>query len=322
MTRDDIYSAIFEEYDNDRENAERRARALKRKLYDKDPRLEEIDSEIMQKGVELFRASVSGRDNAEQKEKFRLKINALNREKDYILKNMGYSLKALEPQYKCDICKDRGFVGSERCQCFNIRLADRLYDLSNIGPMLENENFDSFDYSRFSKEKGKDGISPYDNIMKIVMDAMGAIDYIDEKPLHMLFYGNSGLGKTFMCNCIAKSLIDRGYFVVYMSAYKLFSYMLRFRFGRETDKEAEAIKLLNECDLLVIDDLGTEGVNAGTIPELFDIINTRLLNNKSILISTNLSPSDISKTYSERIFSRITGDFSIYKFIGNDMRLK
>lgn len=322
MTRDEIYAAVFEEYANDRESAQSKARMLKKKLYDENPRLGDIDSAIMQKGVELFKASASGMSNAEQRENFKMKINALNEEKDHILKNMGYSLKALEPQYKCNICKDKGVVGSKRCQCFNLRLADKLYDLSNIGPMLEEENFDTFDYSRFSKEKGRDGISPYENIMKIVMDTMEAVDDIDEKPIYMLFYGGSGLGKTFMCNCMAKSLIDRGYFVVYMSAYKLFSYMLRFRFGRETDKEADAIKLLNECDLLVIDDLGTEGVNAGTIPELFDIINTRLLNNKSILISTNLSLADIGKTYSERIFSRITGNFNIYKFIGSDLRLK
>ncbi len=322
MTKEEIYTAIAEDYENDRASAESKAHLLKKRLYEENPRLAEIDSEIMQNGVELFKISASGAYNTEQRENFRVKIDALNKEKDNVLKNAGYSLEALEPRYKCDICKDNGFVGSKRCQCFRMRLADKLYDLSNIGPLLEDENFNTFDYSRFSKEKNKDGISPYENIMNIVMDVMGAVDDIDEKPMHILFYGNSGLGKTFMCNCIAKSLMERGYFVVYMSAYKLFSYMLRFRFGRETDKEAEAVRLLNECDLLVIDDLGTEGVNAGTIPELFDIINTRLLNNKSILISTNLSLADISKTYSERIFSRITGNFNIYKFIGSDLRLK
>ncbi len=318
MNRDEIYSAVFDEYEQDREYAESKARSLKKKLYGKMPRLGEIDSEIMQEGVKLFKSAILG----EKDMGFRAKINALNSEKEKILKDMGYELKALEPQYKCDICKDTGVVGSKRCECFNIRLADKLYDLSNISEVLESDNFDNFKYDRFSKKKGADGISPYENMLNIVMETTGAVDNFDEDPIYMLFYGNSGLGKTFMCSCIAKSLIDRGYFVVYMSAYKLFSYLTRFRFGREDESEAEAIMLLNDCDLLIVDDLGTEGVNAGTISELFDIINTRLLNKKSIIISTNLSLSDINKKYSERIFSRITGNFKIYEFIGEDLRLK
>ncbi len=318
MTRDEIYAAVFEEYERDREYAESKAVAFKNKIYGKAPRLAEIDSEIMQEGVKLFKNAVSGENN----DSFKENIERLNGEKEGILAEMGLNSKALEPRYKCEICKDTGVVGSKRCECFNKRLADKLYDLSNISAMLDIENFDSFKYDRFSREKGSDGISPYENMLNIVMETTAAVDNIDNEPINMLFYGNSGLGKTFMCNCIAKSLIDRGYFVVYMSAYKLFSCLTRFRFGRENEKEAEAIMLLNDCDLLVIDDLGTEGVNAGTIPELFDIINTRLLNRKSIVISTNLSLADINKTYSERIFSRITGNFKIYKFIGEDLRLK
>lgn len=318
MNKDEIYSAVFDEYEKDRGYAERNARLLKEKLYNKNTRLAEIDSAIMQEGVKLFRNAVSHSNNNED---YKSKIEQFNSEKEDLLRSMGYSLNDLEPKYKCNICKDTGVVGSKRCECFNRKLADKLYDLSNISDVLNKENFNSFNFNLFSREKGKDGISPYENMLNIVMETTEAVDNIDEKPIHMLFYGNSGLGKTFMCNCIAKSLIDRGYFVVYMSAYKLFSCMTRFRFGKESEKEAEAVKLLNECDLLVIDDLGTEGVNAGTVPELFDIINTRLLNNKSILISTNLSLSDINKTYSERIFSRITGNFRVYKFIGEDMRL-
>lgn len=322
MNKGEIYAAVFEDYEKDREYAENRARAVKRKVYKENPRLAEIDSEIMEKGVELFRSCVSNTKDDNASSKFKNAVNALNSEKKYILKRAGYTPEYLEPKYKCSICKDTGVVNTKRCKCFNKRLAERLYELSNISEMLEKENFNTFDYNIFSKDPGERGISPHDTIRRLCIDVAQAVDNIDKKPIRMLFYGNSGLGKTFMCNCIAKSLIDKGCFVVYMSAYKLFSYMTRFRFGKENEAEAEAVKLLNECDMLVIDDLGTEGVNSGTIPELFDIINTRLLANKSILISTNLDLEDINKTYSERIFSRITGNFKIYEFIGSDLRLK
>ena len=124
-----------------------------------------------------------------------------------------------------------------------------------------------------------------------------------------------------MCNCIAKALIDSGYFVIYMSAYKLFTTMTNVRFNNATADEREAAKLLQECDLLVIDDLGTEGTNNSTNAEFFDILNTRLRANKSTLISANLDLGDLNRTYSERIVSRIVGNFKIFKFIGNDLRM-
>lgn len=148
-----------------------------------------------------------------------------------------------------------------------------------------------------------------------------AVDNFENKPLNMLFYGHSGLGKSYMCNCIAKALIDKGYFVIYMSAYRLFTTMTNVRFNNATPDEKESVKLLQECDLLVIDDLGTEGVNSSTNAEFFDILNTRLRTDKSTLISANLDLTDINITYSERIFSRLVGSFKIFKFIGSDLRM-
>lgn len=320
MDRNEIYAEIFDEYRREKKAAERKSEQLKSTLYKSIPRLSEIDDEIKKSGIELFKSAVNHGD-MQKFEDFKNNCNKLRLERQNILKNIGMDEKALEPAYKCKKCSDTGMTGTVRCDCFNRKLAQRYYQLSNLGDILERENFDNFKYEMFSKEKKENNISPYENIKKITSEAVFAIENIENKPLNMLFYGHSGLGKSFMCNCIAKELMDRGYFVIYMSAYKLFSTMTNVRFNNASNAERETAGLLEECDLLVIDDLGTEGVNSSTVPEFFDIINTRLRAGKSMLISTNLDVTDIGAVYTERVLSRILGNFKIFKFIGSDLRI-
>lgn len=319
MDKSEIYSEIFDEYNRNKKAAEKKAEQLKANLYSSIPRLREIEYEIRAKGVELFKNAVGG--NIEKFEDFKNTCNKLREERQNILKSIDVDEALLEPQYKCKKCNDTGMIGTEKCHCFNKRLAEKYYQLSNLGDILKKENFDSFKYNLFSKSIIEDNMSPFDNISKIARESMVAIENFNNEPINMLFYGQSGLGKSFMCNCIAKELIDRGYFVIYMSAYKLFSTMTNVRFNNASKAEIETANLLSDCDLLVIDDLGTEGVNSSTVPEFFDILNTRLRGNKSTLISTNLDMSQINVVYSERIFSRIVGNFKTFKFIGNDLRM-
>ena len=320
MEKSEIYSEIFEEYQRDKKAAEKNAEQLKYMIYKRIPRLKEIEDEIKAKGVELFKSAVSHGD-MNKFEDFKNCCNKLRQERQNILRSLGMDENSIEPRYKCKICKDTGMVDTKKCSCFNKRLAEKYYQLSNLGDILKKENFDNFNYELFSKDKGEDNISPYDNIKKISKEALFAIENIENEPLNMLFYGHSGLGKSYMCNCIAKELMDRGYFVIYMSAYKLFTTMTNIRFNNGTREDEDTAKLLESCDLLVIDDLGTEGVNSSTVPEFFDILNTRLRANKSMLISTNLDLSNLGVVYSERIFSRIIGNFKVFKFIGSDLRM-
>lgn len=320
MDKNEIYAEIFEEYQIDKKNAEKDAEKLKNLLYKNVPRLQEIEKQIKIKGIELFKSAVS-HGNIEKFDEFKECCNKLNQERQNILKSMGLDEESLEPRYKCKICKDTGMADTKKCVCFNKRLAEKYYQLSNLGDILKKENFDKFNYNLFSRNIYEDNISPYDNIKKITKEALFAIENIDEEPLNMLFYGRSGLGKSYMCNCIAKELMDRGYFVIYMSAYKLFTTMTNIRFNNGSRQDIDTAELLEICDLLVIDDLGTEGVNSSTVPEFFDILNTRLRGNKSILISTNLDVPDLGVVYSERILSRIIGNFKVFKFIGSDLRM-
>lgn len=320
MLKNSVYSEIFEEYEKDKLNAEKRAEQLKQKLYDKIPRLREIEAEISSKGVELFESVIRG-SNFEKFDNFKKTSNKLRQERQNILESLGLSDEVLEPQYKCRVCKDTGMIDTKKCRCFNKRLAEKYYQLSNLGDILKKENFDNFNNELFSKKITEGNVSPYENIKNISREAIIAVENMENAPINMLFYGHSGLGKSYMCHCIAKALIDRGYFVIYMSAYKLFTTMTNVRFNNATAEEKESVKLLHECDLLVIDDLGTEGVNSSTNAEFFDILNTRIRADKSTLISANLDLANINITYSERIFSRIVGNFKIFKFIGSDLRM-
>ncbi len=314
-----VYSEIFGDYQRDRKTAEEKAERLKNEIYAKAPRLGEIDAQISILSTELFRESMRGDSTAPLR--FREKSNKLSTERQNILKGMGIASGIIEPEYKCSLCNDTGMIDTKRCSCFNKRLAEKYYQLSNLGNILKKENFDNFNFDIFSKEPYKSGVSPYDNIKHIYNDVKGAIDDFKNTPMNMLFYGGSGLGKSYMCNCIAKELMDRGYFVLYMSAYDLFQLLTDIRFNNGTDKDKESHRLINECDLLIIDDLGTEGANSATNVEFFDILNIRLRTEKSTLISVNLSLSDIGTVYSERILSRLLGCFRIYEFIGKDLRI-
>ncbi len=314
-----VYSEIFDDYQRDRKFAEEKAENLKNKLYSKNTRLGEIDAEISRLSSELFRASMRGDKSAP--EIFREKSNKLCEERQNILIGMGIASGRIEPEYKCGLCHDTGMIDTQRCSCFNKRLAEKYYQLSNLGNILKRENFENFNYDIFSKEPFKSGVSPYDNIKHIADEAHSAIENFKSKPMNMFFYGSSGLGKSYMCNCIAKELMDRGYFVLYMSAYTLFQLLTDLRFNNASGEEKEKSSLINGCDLLIIDDLGTEGANSATNVEFFDILNIRLRTEKSTLISANLNISDIGTVYSERILSRILGCFNVYEFIGKDLRI-
>ena len=137
---------------------------------------------------------------------------------------------------------------------------------------------------------------------------------------NLLFVGNTGLGKTFLANAIAKKMLDNAKSVIYQTAPIFMDKIMEFKFSQGADK-SQYYKIF-DVDLLIIDDLGTETMTNNKYTELFNIINTRLLNNKKILISTNLTLNELYERYDERVISRLIGEFRICKFVGDDIRLK
>ena len=192
--------------------------------------------------------------------------------------------------------------------------------MSNIEETIKTQNFDTFSFDYYSKDVGENGVSVYDNMMKIYNNCKRFCDNFDNETKGLVFYGSTGLGKTFLSSAIAKELMDKGKMVIYIRATKLFSINEDYKFGRNTDRSV--IDNIYKADLLIIDDLGTEPFNKNNLAFLFDVINERTANNKKIIINTNLQISEITKMYSMRFTSRLYEYFMMYKFYGEDIRIQ
>lgn len=314
-------SEILAEYESIAEEGQRLQKNHQREVYEKIPRIKEIDELISGIGFEIASSIFKGIDIQGYISEQKKRITDLKVEKTELLASKGFPLDYLDVKYKCSKCKDTGYVGNERCSCFRQKIIDRYYRQSNIRDVLKRENFDTFDISLYSEAGGSEGSSPRKNMERILMYCINFCKNFDSTRDSLLFYGNSGLGKTFLSNCIARELLDSGRIVIYQTASNLVDIIRTLRFEEGQAGEEKLQDLMN-CDLLIIDDLGTESSSQYYQSELFNIINTKLLLGKKMLISTNYTIEELYTIYPERITSRIFGNFSAFKFFGDDIRLK
>lgn len=316
---------ILVSYERKRDRAESDLEDRKKDVYSQIPKIKEIDDEIAKLGLKLTRLVLT---NPSKKDEIILesksKMEELKLKKESLLKKYKVPEWYLNIQYECNICKDKGFLkNGQKCNCLKQEIINEAYKMSNISRSLETQNFSTLDTSIFSKEKlPGSNISPYENMLNIIpICELFVINFDKDNGENLLFYGEVGLGKTFMCNCIAKALLDKGYVVIYQTAFKMFEIIEDYKFKNENNHiTKDNYDNLFECDLLIIDDLGTELSNGFTNSELFHIINTRLMSGKKTIISTNLVPYDLGQAYTGRNLSRILDRFKILNFIGKDLR--
>lgn len=292
-----------------------------REAYLRIPRLKEIDDSISTCSIASARRMLSGDEGALLA--LHKDLEALREERTKLLASSGLPADFFAPIYTCPDCKDTGYIDGEKCHCLKQAIIDTVYTQSNIREILERENFSTFsyDYYQDNDRDPSNGLTSLENVEKAVIDCQDFIDNFENKPKNLLFYGDTGIGKTFLSNCVAKEILDRGYSVIYFTAFQLFDILSKGVF----DKDAEAIAAhenIFECDLLIIDDLGTEFSNTFTSSQLFLIVNERILRRKSTIISTNLNIGQIVEVYSERTFSRISSNYTIVKLFGEDIRIK
>ncbi|MCD5410332.1 MAG: ATP-binding protein [Clostridiales bacterium] len=314
---------ILNEYEQLRNNSEKEKEKNIRNVYKKLPRVETIDQEIKKLGLLMAKSLLKTTNNVHFViETYKQKLEQLNKEKISILKQNAIPLNFSEATYVCTQCRDTAFLSNgKKCSCLKQQLINKAYSLSNLSPILEKENFYTFDLSLFSdKPYDKQEQSPRQNILENLSFAESFVmDFDKSSQKNLLFFGPTGVGKTFLINCIAKALLDKGKIVLYLTAIKMFEVLEAIRF--QSTKDKKTYDLLFESDLLIIDDLGTELSNSFTNSELFNIINTRILINKKTVISTNLTPKDIMDRYDDRIFSRLVSNKYVrLKFYGNDLR--
>ena len=290
-------------------------------LYARIPSLKEIDDQIAAISVESARKMLDGDSSALA----RLKANLadLRAQKATILSSNGYDKSYLEPVFTCEDCKDTGYINGNKCHCFKQEIINVVYSQSNIKNILSKENFSTFSYEYYSDndKNPTTGLSSLDTVKQAVEKCQHFIDDFHNKPKNLFLYGDTGVGKTFLSNCVAKELLERGNSVIYFTAFQLFDILSKGVFDRDADAIA-AHQNIFDCDLLIIDDLGTELSNSFTTSQLFLCVNERILRQKSTIISSNLNPMDILENYSERTFSRITSNYTIINLFGDDIRIK
>ena len=316
---------ILISYQKKRDKAESDLELRKNDVYSQIPEFKKLDDEISKVGLQLAKLVLQNPSNKENIIlESKKKMDELKSQKKELLTKYKVPNGYLEIQHDCNICKDKGFLDNgHKCNCLKQEIINEAYKMSNISRMLEKENFTTLDTSIFSSEKDPESnISPQQNMLQIVSICESFIlDFDKDNGENLLFYGDTGLGKTFMCNCIAKSLLDKGHLVIYQTAFKMFEIIEDYKFkNADSHISKENYENLFDCDLLIIDDLGTELTNSFTNSELFNILNTRLLSGKKTIISTNLSPMQLGSNYAQRIFSRIFDRFIMVKFIGKDLR--
>jgi DNA replication protein DnaC len=245
-----------------------------------------------------------------------------------LLKEHSFPEDYLDPVYTCSRCQDTGLIGQKRCSCFEREVISLFYTQSNLAKVLEEENFSTFDMSFYPEDlkHPRTGKSSRE-----IMEAAAAAcrQFADgymsgSQSDFLLLTGRAGVGKTFLTHCIAKELIDNGHSVIYYSAGELFDKLAESKFSKMSD-EPDAIiddEYLSGCDLLIIDDLGTELVNSFVGSALFQLLNSRISSGLGMVISTNLSMDQIADRYSPQVASRIGGLYRELTFFGEDIRLK
>ena len=320
---------LLNEYDKKRLQAELDLEKKLNNFYIKNPDILNINDKINRISIEISKTILLNK-NSDKIEKLNLELDNLKKEKQELLNKLNVKKDFFIPDYSCKLCNDTGYLIDDNtvmCTCLKQKLLNVQYNKSNISS-LEQENFDNFNIDLFSDEKDEkkynSNISPKENIEKIKEISLNFIEnFEDPQEKNLLFTGNTGLGKTYLTNCIANELLKQGKTVLYQTAPVMLDSILDYRFGK--NNEFNYNDLLN-ADLLIIDDLGTECSNNMKFSELFNILNTRLLNQNNhitkTIISTNLSLNHLFKTYDERIFSRLVGYYNICRFFGEDLRYK
>lgn len=329
----EIYKEVERQYDIKRQNSEKKAKRNKQALMEEISKYQELEDKKNEIAITHAKTIISknGVERQIAEENMQIKLNQIQKEIDNVLKNNGHNIAETRPTYECNKCNDTGRIynekGEEYCKCFVQKIVDKMYRQYNM-LKIDEENFNTFDIGYYSdkvdKEKYKSDTSPRENILNIKKIAEKFCKNVtSDSQKNLLFVGNTGTGKTFISNCIAYDAIQRGYTVLYQTAPMLMDMLMDSKYSFDRKSEDKAIyRNIFDVDLLIIDDLGTETLNNTRFTELFNIINTRLLKSKKTIISTNLGLNELQNQYDERVISRLIGNYEIYKFIGDDIRLK
>lgn len=311
-----------------KEIRERRRWDLEQQLYRQEPRLRALDRAIGATMAELAGLAISGKpiqaDGPEIADIRRRNLD-LQAQRAELLHTLGYEPDALDDTPACAKCGDTGWAGAEMCSCLKELCAqEQMKALTALLNLTDEQNFDRLRLDVYSDQPWEGKRSPRENMKRVVTVCEGFARRFPNYPLqNLLLSGGTGLGKTFLSGCIAREVSERGYSVVYDTAISLFSTFEAKKFSRDLGQERQARddtrRYLN-CDLLILDDLGSELTTPLAQSTLYEVVNSRLQAAKHTIISTNLSMEQIAARYSPQVVSRLAGTYQELTFYGDDIR--
>lgn len=317
------YNAVMREYGQQQiQNKHEQDRRIA-EIYEKIPRIQALNQEISSRSAACARRLLDG--DAGARAQLRAELADMREQKAVLLASAGYPADYMEMRYRCPDCKDTGYADGRRCHCFEQARIQILYDQSNIRDVVERENFDTFSYRYFDdvREAPKLGMTELAYMKLVVRRCRAFAAEFKEKGGNILFTGSTGVGKTFLTNCIARELIAQYVSVIYLSSHDLFEIFSKHKFGYGSEEDLEeTYRHILECDMLIIDDLGTEVNNTFVSSQLFYCINERLNREKGTMISTNLSMEMLRDAYTDRVTSRLMSHYTVIPLYGGDIRMK
>ncbi len=311
-------------FDEEKQRREEDARSRERAVYRKCPRIEQINIELSRTMAKIIASGLRrGADPRPAIAALREENLNLQAERARLLEEMGYPADYLEQKPVCPACGDTGFRGSEMCTClrdYYVRVQnEELSRLLDLGT----QSFETFNFDYYSPAPDFElGTSPRMNAERNYDVCQDYAHEFSPRSGNLLLSGDTGLGKTFLSASIARVVSENGHSVVYDTASHIFSRFEAQKFRRESgeeDADGDVERYL-KCDLLIIDDLGTEMTTSFVQSAFYQIVNTRLMTGKKTVISTNLSPDEIGSRYGAAVRSRIEGEYRILPFFGEDIR--
>lgn len=319
-----VYKAAADRLFERRLNAEKEADRRRAAIYKKLPRTKELEKEISHCGIQAARAVISGGNVTEEMKNLRDRNLAMQSELAEILTSNGYDKDVFEPSYSCKRCSDTGYYDENGrtlvCNCLKQALVSCACEELNRTAPLSLSTFESFSLDYYDKEvDSKTGISPCNHMSKILRYCQNYADNFTKNSESILMKGATGLGKTHLSLAIANEVIKKGYGVIYVSAPSLMQKLEKQYFSRNDDV---ATDMLIECDLLIVDDLGTEFHSQLSVSLMYNIFNSRMLANKPVIINTNFDLRELEKNYTERFVSRVIGNAQKLDFLGSDIRVR
>ncbi len=321
-----VYKSAADKLFQRRLKAEKDADRRRAEIYERLPRAKELEKQISSSAVLAARAVLGGKDVKAEMENLRDKNLALQNELKSLLIENGYPEDVFEPDYRCKKCGDTGYYENDGrtlvCSCLKQALVSCACEELNRTAPLSLSTFDSFVLDYYDKRVDPSfGISPYNQISKILNYCKAYAENFNKNSESIFMKGATGLGKTHLSLAIANEVIKKGYGVIYVSAPSLMQQLEKQFFSKTIESDSISDMLL-ECDLLIIDDLGTEFHGQFSVSQMYNIFNSRMLSNKPLIINTNLTMHELEKIYTERFVSRISGNAQKLDFIGKDIRVR